>query len=117
MLCVAAVVASRGRPLAGATPRGPAALLLLQSLKKIPPYRFYSKITRRPGVCRKLLGWKHLLISSREWRVGVEKDNDYCLVSFPIFLLPSLPSVLLTSLRSAQANTHALIFFFNQIPF
>jgi hypothetical protein len=49
MLCVAAVVASRGRPLAGATPRGPAALLLLQSLKKIPPYRFIAKLLVDPG--------------------------------------------------------------------
>ena len=46
-----------------------------------------------------------------------QKGDDYRSVSLSIFLPPSPPSVLLTSLRSARANTHALIFFFSQISF
>jgi hypothetical protein len=57
------------------------------------------------------LGWKYPLDIIQGVEGGCQKGDDYRSVSFSILLLPSPPSVLLTSLRSAQANTHALIFF------
>jgi hypothetical protein len=44
-----------------------------------------------------------------------QKGNDYRSVSLSLFLPPSPLFVLLTSLRSAQANTHAFIFCLSQI--
>jgi hypothetical protein len=45
----------------------------------------------------------------------VSKINAYCSVSSSLFLPPSPLFVLLTSLRSARANTHAFIFCLSQI--
>eukprot|EP01049_Picozoa_sp_SAG25_P007902 SAG25_NODE_673_length_6002_cov_4.287481_5_plen_119_part_00 len=67
-------------------------------------------------------------VFERGWRGGcsagvvgaaifVKKGDDYRSVSFSILLPPSPPFVLLTSLRSARANTHALNLFFSQIHF
>jgi hypothetical protein len=45
----------------------------------------------------------------------VSKINAYCSVSSSLFLPLSPLFVLLTSLRSARANTHAFIFCLSQI--
>jgi hypothetical protein len=54
------------------------------------------------------LGWKYPLDIIQGVEGGCQKGDDYRSVSFSILLPPSPPSVLLTSLRSARANTHAL---------
>eukprot|EP01047_Picozoa_sp_COSAG01_P095430 COSAG01_NODE_26134_length_722_cov_8.479936_1_plen_147_part_10 len=57
-----------------------------------------------------------LQLGHRVWDESrCQKDDDSCSVSFLIFLPPSPLSVLLTSLRSAQANTHTLILCLSQI--
>jgi hypothetical protein len=53
------------------------------------------------------------IVRGRESRC--QKSNDYRSVSLSLFLPPSPLFVLLTSLRSAQANTHAFIFCLSQI--
>jgi hypothetical protein len=53
-----------------------------------------------------------------EWLALKNRIENYIAPVLSIFLPPSSPpSVLLTSLRSARANTHALILCFSQISF